>query len=103
MRPVLRHCPQLSCFCHSQCDSSAGHSHLDPRSSGVPGSAMSSDLLLWRRVITLGLSFYFPVAGQRVAAWHRLDSVPRVVLARFPSAQVDARGTPQLGEGPWGQ
>lgn len=51
-------------------------------------------------MIALGLSFHFPVTGQRVTAWHGLDSVPRVVLTRFPPTQVDARSTPQLGEQP---
>lgn len=98
MSPILRHRPQLSCFCHSQHDSTAGSS-----GTGVPGPAVCSDLLLGGRVIALGFSFHFPVAGQRVTAWRRPDSVPRVVLARFPPTQVHARGTPQLGEWPWGQ
>lgn len=74
-------------------------SHLDMKRGGSPSPASHSDLLLlWGRVVALGLSFHFPVAGQRVAAWCGLDSITSVVLARFPPTQVDTRSTPQLRE-----
>lgn len=74
-------------------------SHLDMTRGGSPGPACHSDLfLLGGRVVALGFSFHFPIAGERVAAWCRLDSITSVVLARFPPTQVDTRSTPQLRE-----
>lgn len=88
--------PALLCFWHwAQQTGFAWPSDTSRR--GSPGPARHSDLLLLRgRVVALGLSFHFPVTGQRVAAWCRLDSISREVLARFPPTQVDTRGTPQL-------
>lgn len=84
---VSGHCPQLS----SRLGAAEPSGRQDARYPDL--------LLLGGRVVAFGLSFYFPVAGQRVAARHGLDSIPRAVLTKLPAAQVDARGTPQLGEG----
>lgn len=87
MSRVSGHCPQLA----SRLGVAEPPGRQDARYPDL--------LLLGGRVVALGLSFHFPVAGQRVAARSGLDSISRAVLTQLPAAQVDARGTPQLGEG----